>query len=138
MRLITVGKFKVGPHQKIASDYIERLGHYLPFELLVVKNEEEVLKRIGPDDFFIVMDERGQEMISTQFANFIEERQIRSTKYLTFVVGPAHGLTDHVKLKADMKLSLSRFTMQHDLATLVLLEQIYRACTIIRGEPYHK
>jgi 23S rRNA (pseudouridine1915-N3)-methyltransferase len=138
IRLITIGKVKSGPHQAIAADYIERLGHYLPFELMVLKKEEDVLKKIGPDDFLIVCGERGREMISAEFAEFIEERQIRSTKYLTFVVGPAEGLSDSLKRKADIKLSMSRFTMQHDLAALVLLEQLYRACTIIRGEPYHK
>lgn len=138
VRLITVGKVKPGPHQTIASEYIERLGHYLPFEFLAVKNEEDILKRLSPDDFLVVLDERGQEMISKTFAEFIEERQVRSTKYLTFVIGPANGLSEHVKLKADLKFSLTRLTMQHDLAALVLLEQLYRACTIIRGEPYHK
>ena len=138
IRLMTVGKIKPGPQQTIASEYIERLGHYLPLEFVTVKSEEDILKRLSPDDFLIVCGERGQEMISTEFAEFIEERQIRSTKYLTFVIGPAQGLSEHVKLKADLKLSLSRFTMQHDLAILVLLEQLYRACTIIRGEPYHK
>lgn len=138
VRLITFGKIKTGPHQTIASEYIERLGHYLPFELLTVKNEEELLRRLSPDDFLVVCGERGQEFISTDFAEFIEERQIRSTKYLTFVIGPAEGLSEHVNLKADLKFSLSRLTIQHDLATLVFLEQLYRACTIIRGEPYHK
>lgn len=138
VRLITVGKIKSNPHQEIASEYIERLGHYLPFEFISVKNEKEILNRLSPDDFLIVCDECGREFVSRDFADFIEEHQIRSTKYLTFVVGPAEGLGQDVKLKADMRLSLSRMTMQHDLAMLVLLEQIYRACTIIRGEPYHK
>lgn len=138
IRLITIGKMKSKPHQAIASEYIERLCHYLPFEFISAKNEDDVLKKLSSDDYLISCDERGREFISTDFAAFIEDRQIRSTKYLTFVIGPAEGFSEHIKLKADMKLSLSRLTMQHDLAALVLLEQLYRACTIIRGEPYHK
>lgn len=129
---------KAGPQQEMASDYIERLGHYLPFEYITVKKEEDLLKRLSPADYLVVCDEGGREMVSTDFAAFIEERQVRSTKYLTFVIGPAEGFSDHVKLKADLKLSLSRLTIQHDLATVVLLEQLYRACMIIKGESYHK
>ena len=123
---------------ELSAEYMGRLAHYLPFELISVKNEIDLLERIGPDDFLVVCDERGREMISTGFADFIEERQVRSTKHITFVIGPAEGFSENVLLKADIKLALSRFTLQHDFALILLLEQLYRACTIIRGEPYHK
>lgn len=138
LRLITIGKLKSKPHQTIVADYIERLGHYLPIEYITVKNEEALLKRLGPDDYLVVLDERGQQMISAEFARFIEERQIRSTKYLTFIIGPAEGFNKSVKARGDITLAMSRFTIQHDLALMLLLEQLYRACTIIRGESYHK
>lgn len=138
VRLITVGKMKSKPHLAIALDYIKRLGHYLSFEMFDVKKEEDVLKKIGVDDYLVVCDERGSEMSSKEFAKFIEERQIRSTKGLTFVIGPSEGLGEHLKSKAKKKLGLSKMTLQHDMAALILLEQIYRACTILKGEPYHK
>ena len=138
LRVITIGKFRSKAHQEIASEYIDKLGHYLPFEYISVKDEKDVLKRIGPDDYFIVCDERGKKLVSTAFAELVEERQIRSTKYLTFAIGPAEGFSAETRARASLVLSFSDFTIQHDLATLVLLEQLYRACTIIRGEPYHK
>jgi len=138
LKVITIGKMKKGPHQAIVADYVQRLGHYLPFEMIVVKDEEALLKRLQPTDYLVICDERGEEFISTEFASFIEERQVRSTKSLIFALGPAEGWSEHARAKGKKVLSLSRFTMQHDLAAIVLLEQLYRACMIIRGEPYHK
>lgn len=138
LRLITVGKMKSRSHKVIAAEYIERLGHYLPFEFNTVGSEEDILKRLSADDFLVVCDEHGTSMDSMQFASFIGEKQIHSTKHLTFVMGPPNGFSKRVKERANLALAFSPFTMQHDLAALVLLEQLYRAFTIIRGEPYHK
>lgn len=138
LRLITVGRIRSGPHQKIAEDYIKRLICHLPFECIPVKTEADLSKHIGKDDFLVVCDEGGQEMSSREFAGFIKERQVRSTRRLTFVIGPAEGLSTSVKKGADIRFAFSKLTIQHDLAMLVLIEQLYRACTIIRGGPYHK
>lgn len=138
VRVITIGRVKSRSHQAIAADYTDRLTRYLSFELLAVKDDECLLRRIRPDDYVVSCDERGKEMLSAEFAKFIGERQVRSLKYMTFVLGGADGVSQRVKDRADMAISLSRFTMQHDLALIVLLEQLYRACTIIKGEKYHK
>ena len=138
LKVMTIGKMKKGPHQAIATDYMGRLGHYLPFEMIVVKDEVTLLKSIQSTDYLVICDERGEEFISTEFASFVEERQVRSTKSLIFALGPAEGWSEHARAKGKRILSLSRFTMQHDLAAIVLFEQLYRACMIIRGEPYHK
>ena len=138
IRIIIIGKIKSGPHKLIADDYIKRIKHYAPFEILSVKDENDLIKKLGSDNFLIVCEERGKDMISKKFASFIEERQIRSTKYLTFVIGPAQGFTKTIKDMGNLQLSLSKFTIQHDLALIILLEQIYRAYTIIKGESYHK
>lgn len=136
--VVTIGKLKGSSLQSLASEYIERIGHYSPFEFVNFKSEEAFLKKLTPDDFLVVMDERGREMVSQDLANFIEERGVRSTKRLVFAIGPGEGFSEQVKRKGDLNLALSQFTLQHDMALVVLLEQIYRAFTIIRGEPYHK
>lgn len=138
IKLVTVGKIRPGPHKELADQYITRLSHYIPFEHAFVADEEQLIKKISKDDFLVVCDERGRLMESKEFSRFIEEKQIRSTKGMTIAIGPAEGFSEEIRKEADLLLAVSKFTLQHDLVALVILEQIYRALTIIKGEPYHK
>ncbi len=134
------------------DDYTERIGHYMPFEIKIIpdikntKNitEEQqkqaegelILKQIQPTDTMVLMDEKGYGYRSVEFAKWIEQKR-NSARRLVFVIGGAYGFSDAVYKRANEKISLSRMTFSHQMVRLIFTEQLYRACTIIKGEPYH-
>ena len=134
------------------DDYTERIGHYMPFEIKTIpdvkktKNitEEQqkqaegelILKQIQPTDTMVLLDEKGYEYRSVEFAKWIEQKR-NSARRLVFVIGGAYGFSDAVYKRANEKISLSRMTFSHQMVRLIFTEQLYRACTIIKGEPYH-
>ena len=133
-KLLSIGR--VSPILKLIQDYYQR--RIPSIEILElrkrrkVKDEaEEIIPRLA--GFIVVLDERGKELSSIEFA-----RLIANKSRITFVVGSANGLDKSVVDKANFKLSLSRLTLQHDIARIVLLEQIYRAVQILKGSPYHR
>ena len=101
------------------------------------KESVEILKRIKPGDFVVLLDERGKKMSSEKFASFIQDKMNTSTRHLVFVIGGAFGFDDEVYQRANSKLSLSDMTFSHRMIRLLFTEQLYRAFTILRGEPYH-
>jgi len=133
--------------------YKKRLGHYLPFSSTVIPNiknakklstkeikEKEgalVLGKINKDDFLILLDEKGKHYSSQKFASFMEGKLQHSGKRIIFLVGGAYGFSDIVYTRANSQLSLSAMTFSHQMIRLFFLEQLYRAMTIIRNEPYH-
>lgn len=135
------------------EDYQKRLIHYLPFEIKVIpdiknsrhlsedqQKEREgkiILEQTSPGDELVLLDVEGMEFSSPGLAGWIEKRMISGAKQLTFVVGGAYGFSEAVYKRADSKMSLSRFTFPHQLVRLLFIEQLYRALTIIKGEPYH-
>jgi 23S rRNA (pseudouridine1915-N3)-methyltransferase len=139
-------------HQGI-SDYLDRLSHYISFEVVELpglkkmgspgsvqikaREGEQILKAINSGDYVVLLDEHGKEMTSLEFAGVIQKHLIGSTKTLVFVVGGAFGFDDRVKERASMTLSLSQMTFSHQMVRLFIIEQLYRAMTIIRGEQYH-
>ncbi len=137
LKVITVGK--IAPHLKEAQEFYRlRIEKFANFEIIEVKKqktkEEEgksLLKR--SKGFTIALDERGKELNSIQFSKLIENHP-----HLSFIIGGADGLSESVKKEVDMVSSLSKLTMQHDVARIVLLEQIYRGFQIIRNTPYHR
>jgi 23S rRNA (pseudouridine1915-N3)-methyltransferase len=154
LKIIAVGRLG-RPHYRAAADvYKDRLKHYQKFEEVEVREARKVerrntapaLKEEGkrlmaavPDGAVIIaMDERGKELDSQRFAALIEEQMIYGRSGLCFLIGGALGLDPEVRKGATRTLALSKMTMPHELARVVLMEQIYRAMTIIRGEPYHK
>ncbi len=134
------------------DDYAERIGHYMPFTLTVIpelKNtkklsEEQqkqaegelILKLLQPQDTVVLLDEHGQELRSVELARWLERKQTTARR-LVFVIGGPYGFSPEVYARANEQLSLSRLTFSHQMVRLVFTEQIYRACTIIKGEPYH-
>ena len=152
IRLLTVGKTDV-PWVKEGLDiYVSRLSHYVPFGLEEIpelknvsslsrdqikeKEGELILKAIKPKDFVVLLDEKGKEYRSVEFARELSAR-MASGRDLTFVVGGAYGFSEAVYGLADGKLSLSKMTYSHQMVRTIFAEQLYRAFTILRGEPYH-
>lgn len=135
------------------DDYLKRVTFYLPFEMKIIpdiknnrnltaaqQKEREgkaILELVASGDTLILLDEIGTELSSTGFAKWIEKRMITGTRQLTFVVGGPYGFSEAVYQRADAKISLSKMTFPHQLVRLIFAEQLYRAMTIIKGEPYH-
>ncbi len=104
---------------------------------LKVKEGELILKNIGTGDYLMILDEGGKTMDSRTFAEWLRLHFVNEARSLVLVIGGVYGFSDEVHSRADTKLSLSKMTFNHELALLVLLEQVYRAATIIHGHPYH-
>lgn len=135
------------------ENYVDRIGHYVPFSLTVLPDlkstkslsEDQQKQREGQMmlDFFqtsdavILLDERGKELTSREFAAFIDRKMVSGLKRLVFVIGGPYGFSQEVYQRADGKISLSRMTFSHEMVRLFFVEQVYRAMTILRGEPYH-
>ncbi|MBR3122779.1 MAG: 23S rRNA (pseudouridine(1915)-N(3))-methyltransferase RlmH, partial [Prevotella sp.] len=133
-------------------DYVGRIGHYMPFSVVVVpelkntkalseeqqkeREGELILQKIKPTDTLVLLDERGSELSSVAFSQWLQRKQ-SSARSLVFVIGGPYGFSKAVYNRADEQLSLSRMTFSHQLIRVVFAEQLYRACTIIKGEPYH-
>lgn len=150
--LILVGK-TVNKHFAAGiDDYAGRISHYMPFEMVTIpelrntKNLSEeqqktsegdlILRQIQSSDTVVLLDEHGKELRSIEFARWLEQKQ-QSARRLVFVVGGPYGFSDAVYARANEKLSLSKMTFSHQMVRLIFTEQLYRACTIIKGEPYH-
>jgi 23S rRNA (pseudouridine1915-N3)-methyltransferase len=133
--------------------FTKRLKHYFPVEWTILpvpkqtamlseadlkkKEAAMILEWLQPDDYLIALDERGKQTSSEELAAFIQQRANESRKRLIFLIGGAYGLDDVVLKRADFKWSLSKLVFPHQLVRLILAEQLYRACTILRGEKYH-
>ncbi|KGN68444.1 23S rRNA (pseudouridine(1915)-N(3))-methyltransferase RlmH [Porphyromonas sp. COT-239 OH1446] len=153
IRLLVVGKTDSRPMEELISTYIGRIGHYLPFEMRVIpdlkrsskltpalqreQEGREILRQVDPSDMLILFDERGGMHSSIEFARYLERRMVSGERRMTFVIGGPYGFSDEVYQRANDRLSLSRMTFSHQMVRLFAVEQIYRAMTIIRGEPYH-
>lgn len=151
--LILVGKTTDSIVEKGIEKYLKRMKRYIQFKVEIIPalkntknmNEAEIklkegdliLNKLNSSDFLVLLDEKGKEMTSIQFASFIEKSMLQSVKNLVFVVGGAYGFSDVVYKKANQKISLSQMTFSHQIIRMIFLEQIYRAFTIINNEPYH-
>ena len=136
LRVVWVGKTKNPQMAKLCADYIERIEHFLPLEIAELK-ESRVLSALGSDRV-VVLDPKGKSWTSEQLASFVEQHMTADPRRLTFVIGDYEGVPDEVKTRADAQWALSPLTFTHDLTRVLLLEQIYRALTIIRNIPYSR
>lgn len=151
--LIMVGKTDVKWVREGLELYVSRLSHYVPFALEEIpelknvsaltreqikdKEGEGILKRIKAGDEVVLLDERGRELRSVELAAWLREKLSRSGRDLVFVIGGAYGFSQAVYDRSDASLSLSRMTFSHQMVRTIFAEQLYRAFTIIKGEPYH-
>jgi len=153
IKLWMIGKTAEAYLTKGMDVYEKRIPHYLPFQSEVLpdiraaanlskdqlkhKEGDMVLKKLGPRDFLVILDEAGKQLRSVEFAALLERWSIQGVDQVVFLIGGAYGFSEAVYKRCDYKLSLSAMTMSHQLVRLVFLEQLYRACTINKGEPYH-
>ncbi|HNX54800.1 MAG TPA: 23S rRNA (pseudouridine(1915)-N(3))-methyltransferase RlmH [Prolixibacteraceae bacterium] len=151
--LLVIGKTDEAYLQKGIELFHKRIPHYIPFELKIIpdvknaknlsedqqkeKEGELILQQIVGSDELFLLDENGEEFTSIKFARFLEKKMVAGLKRLVFVIGGPYGFSASVYSKAIGKVSLSKMTFSHQMVRLIFLEQLYRAMTILKGEPYH-
>ena len=143
LKIAWIGKTKEAAIQSLTDEYLKRLGRYIQVEGLSLK-DETVLTGIGgrvarthTPQTLVLLDSRGKQFSSEELAKYLGEYQDRNPLPLVFAVGPANGFSDEARESASLLLSLGKMTLAHELARIVLLEQLYRAFTILKGHPYH-
>lgn len=151
--IIAVGKTSTDYVARGVEEFLKRANRYIGVELSVIpdvktskaltedsqKQSEgrNILAALQPGDVVVLLDERGKELTSREFSEMIERKMVQGIKRLVFVIGGPYGFAKEVYDRADGKLSLSRMTFTHEMVRLFFVEQVYRAMTIMRGEPYH-
>lgn len=153
IELIVVGKTDMKEVEALVTMYTKRLNHYVKFAITTladVRNTrklseaeqkrlegEQILKLISDADHLMLLDEHGAELRSIEFADMLQRRMLAGTKRLVFVIGGPYGFSDAVYQRANSKLSLSKMTFSHQIVRAIFTEQLYRAFTILKNEPYH-
>lgn len=151
--LLTIGNTDKSYMREGVGDYVKRLSFYLPFEMKVIpdiknrstlsveiQKEREgqlILNQVQQGDHLILLDERGNDFSSVDFSKWMEKKMVAGIRQLVFVIGGPYGFSKMVYERSDFKLSLSRLTFSHQMVRLIFLEQLYRAMTILKNEPYH-
>ena len=153
IELIVVGKTDMKEVEALVTMYTKRLNHYVKFAITTladVRNTrklseaeqkrlegEQILKLISDADHLMLLDEHGAEYRSIEFADMLQRRMLSGTKRLVFVIGGPYGFSDAIYQRANSKLSLSKMTFSHQIVRAIFTEQLYRAFTILKNEPYH-
>lgn len=151
--LLLVGKTVNKHFVELIDEYAGRVKHYIGFEIVTIpelKNTknlsvdqqkqmegELILKQLQPGDNVVLLDEHGKEFRSIEFSKYMEQKMLSVNKRLVFVIGGPYGFSQDVYGKANEKISLSKMTFSHQMIRLIFVEQLYRAMTIMKGEPYH-
>lgn len=151
--LMAIGKTDDSYILEGLEKYLKRLKHYIKFEMVIIpdlkntknlsedeqksKEADLFLKNITNSDYVVVLDERGTEMSSINFSDFINKRMIASVPNLVFLIGGPYGFDQSIYQRANYKISLSKLTFSHQMIRLFFVEQVYRAFSILKGEPYH-
>ena len=141
LKVAWIGKTKEPAIQSLTDEYLKRLSRYADVDGTTLKDEAAVLKlctrEARPRHTLVLLDQRGKQLSSEELAKFLGDYQDRNPLALLFAVGAADGFTDQARQAATLVLSLGKMTLAHELARVVLLEQLYRAFTILKGHPYH-
>ncbi|MGH9536802.1 MAG: 23S rRNA (pseudouridine(1915)-N(3))-methyltransferase RlmH [Terriglobales bacterium] len=142
LKVAWIGKTREPAIQSLTDEYLKRLSRYTDIAGITLKDEAAVLKLCARDarpgkHALALLDGRGKQLSSEELARFLGDYQERNPLPLLFAVGPADGFTDEARKAATLVLSLGKMTLAHELARVVLLEQLYRAFTILKGHPYH-
>lgn len=151
IELWAIGKSERGWVEDGAAVYANRIGRYSSFEFFIFpdirervepvilkkKEGELVLKKLEPGDFLVILDEKGQEFGSVELSNWLQNRLSTGQKRIVFLIGGAFGFSPEIYSRADLKISLSKMTFPHQLIRVMFLEQLYRAFSIAKNEPYH-
>ena len=150
--MIMVGKTTDKLFSESIDDYVDRISHYMPFNKVIIpdlKNTrnisqdnqktlegEQILKLIQPSDYVTLLDEHGSQFTSIQFSSWLQKTQMAAHR-LVFIIGGPYGFSQNVYKRSNFMISLSQMTFSHQMVRLIFAEQLYRACTIIKGEHYH-
>lgn len=153
IRLLAIGKTDSKALQQLISEYEKRLKHYVRFELIAIpdlkntknlseiqqkeKEGELILKKLDAIDVMVLLDENGKHYSSVGFSQFLQKKMNAGIKRLVFVIGGPYGFSDDVYARSQGRISLSKMTFSHQMVRLFVVEQVYRAFTILRNEPYH-
>jgi 23S rRNA (pseudouridine1915-N3)-methyltransferase len=153
IKLLAIGKTDHKAIQELISEYGDRLSHYIRFEFELIpdlkntkslsetiqkeKEGELILKKLQPSDELILLDERGKTFSSLEFSDFLQKKMNSGLRQLVFVIGGPYGFSEEVYGRANGKLSLSKMTFSHQMIRPFFIEQVYRAFTILKNEPYH-
>ena len=151
--LLTVGKTTNTNLVTLQDEYQNRLKFYIPFEMVVIpelkntknlsiaeqqeKEADLILKQLDTSDEVVLLDDKGKQFTSMGFSEYISKKMLASHKRMVFVVGGPYGFSERVYNRANGKVSLSAMTFSHQMIRLIFIEQLYRAMTILKGEPYH-
>jgi len=151
--LLTVGKTTNANLVTLQDEYQNRLKFYIPFEMVVIpelkntknlsiaeqqeKEADLILKQLDTSDEVVLLDDKGKQFTSMGFSEYISKKMLASHKCMVFVVGGPYGFSERVYNRANGKVSLSAMTFSHQMIRLIFIEQLYRAMTILKGEPYH-
>lgn len=149
----SIGKTNEAYIKDGVAEFTKRISNYFPVEWTIIpapknagllsqtdmkkKEAELILQGLRKDDYLIALDEKGKQLTSEGLANFIQQRATESSKTIVFLIGGAFGLDEQILKRANFKWSLSNLTFPHQLVRLLLAEQVYRACSILRNEKYH-
>ncbi len=142
LRIAWIGKTKEPAIQSLTDEYLKRLSRYADAQGMALKDESALLKLCernarSTKNTLVLLDSRGKQLSSEEFADFLRNHQDRNPLPLLFAVGPANGFSAETRQEANLLLSLGKMTVAHELARVVMLEQLYRAFTILKGHPYH-
>ena len=153
IKLLAIGKTDNAPLQNLIKEYENRLRHYIKFELDIIpdikntknlsdvqqkeKEGELIVKNLNTTDVLILLDENGKHFGSVEFSNYLQKKMNSGIKQLVLVIGGPYGFSDAIYAKAHGKISLSKMTFSHQMVRLFVVEQLYRAFTILKNEPYH-
>ena len=141
LRIAWIGKTKEAAIASLTAEYVNRISRYVPTESSELPNEAALLKSLQKQSrtapVLVLLDSRGRQLTSEELAEFLRHHQDRGTQELVFAIGPADGWSEAALNTANAKISLGKMTLAHELARVVLLEQIYRGWTILKGHPYH-
>jgi len=151
--LLAIGKTDKSTLSSLIDDYTKRLGHYVNFSLEIIpdikntknlneaqqkeKEGELILKKIKTSDYVILLDEKGKSYDSVEFSRLVQKKMNAGLKQVFFIIGGPYGFSPEIYKRANEKLSLSKMTFSHQMIRLFMVEQLYRAFTIIKNEPYH-
>ncbi|MBK9313678.1 MAG: 23S rRNA (pseudouridine(1915)-N(3))-methyltransferase RlmH [Acidobacteria bacterium] len=152
LHLVWIGKTRDRNCAALVDDYLDRIRRFAPIDLSELKEQgsgsdeartiaaesAKIVSSIERDDYVVVLDEGGRQLGSIELSELIEMRQQAGVKRMAFVIGGFAGVSQELKQRADIRLSLSRMTLTHEMARVILVEQIYRAFTVLAGMPYHK
>jgi 23S rRNA (pseudouridine1915-N3)-methyltransferase len=140
VKLAWIGRTRDAAIQSLVAEYVKRISRYAQVETQEFASEEAILKWLGkavPRPFFVALDSRGKQLSSEELAEFIGKHQDSGTQSMVFSIGGPNGWSEKARKEAQLQLSMGKMTLPHELALVILAEQVYRAFTILKKHPYH-